>query len=192
MPALATRMSGGASWSPVAASAWATEASSVTSTSTAMALPKEAADCLARSMSRSHRATRPPPSAIWAARESPIRRAPPVTMAVRSLNKSACIAASQILELSADSYHIEAFPHPLHCPSFPGSFMSSAPPASIDATLELLKGGDYIADRSLATVLYLALKLGRPLFCEGEAGAAQNAIAKGVAAALQHAPIRLD
>ena len=47
--------------------------------------------------------------------------------------------------------------------------MSSAPPASIDATLELLKSGDYIADRSLATVLYLALKLGRPLFCAAAA-----------------------
>ena len=55
--------------------------------------------------------------------------------------------------------------------------MSSAPPASIDATLELLKSGDYIADRSLATVLYLALKLGRPLFCEGEAGVGKTEIA---------------
>src|SRR5471032_1757125 len=42
--------------------------------------------------------------------------------------------------------------------------MSSSKPASIEATVELLKAGDYIADRSLATVLYLALKLGRPLF----------------------------
>ena len=39
--------------------------------------------------------------------------------------------------------------------------MPSAKPASIDATLELLKSGDYIADRSLATVLFLALKLGQ-------------------------------
>src|SRR5258708_23642249 len=62
--------------------------------------------------------------------------------------------------------------------------MSSATPASIDATLELLKSGDYIADRSLATVLYLALKLGRPLFCEGEAGVGKTEIAKGFAETL--------
>ena len=43
-------------------------------------------------------------------------------------------------------------------------------PASIEATLDLLAKADYIADRSLATVLYLALKMGRPLFVEGEAG----------------------
>ena len=62
--------------------------------------------------------------------------------------------------------------------------MSSATPASIDATVELLKSGDYIADRSLATVLYLALKLGRPLFCEGEAGVGKTEIAKVLAATL--------
>src|SRR5665647_2653494 len=43
-------------------------------------------------------------------------------------------------------------------------------PDSIDATLDLLAKADYIADRSLATVLYLALRMGRPLFLEGEAG----------------------
>src|ERR671913_99077 len=43
-------------------------------------------------------------------------------------------------------------------------------PTSIDDTLALLKGGGYVADRPLATVLFLALKLGRPLFLEGEAG----------------------
>jgi MoxR-like ATPase len=43
-------------------------------------------------------------------------------------------------------------------------------PNSIDSTLELLAKADYIADRSLATVLYLALRMGRPLFVEGEAG----------------------
>ncbi|HEX5509669.1 MAG TPA: MoxR family ATPase, partial [Pseudolabrys sp.] len=43
-------------------------------------------------------------------------------------------------------------------------------PASIDNTLTLLTGADYIADRSLATVLFLALRMGRPLFLEGEAG----------------------
>ncbi len=40
-------------------------------------------------------------------------------------------------------------------------------PASIDATVDLLAGADYLADRSLGTVLYLALKMGRPIFLEG-------------------------
>jgi len=70
--------------------------------------------------------------------------------------------------------------------------MPSAKPASIDATIELLKNGDYIADRSLATVLYLALKLGRPLFCEGEAGVGKTEIAKVLAATLKRPLIRLQ
>src|SRR5712675_3202036 len=70
--------------------------------------------------------------------------------------------------------------------------MSSATPASIDATLELLKSGDYIADRSLATVLFLALKLGRPLFCEGEAGVGKTEIAKVLATTLKRPLIRLQ
>ncbi|HET6223743.1 MAG TPA: MoxR family ATPase, partial [Dongiaceae bacterium] len=68
--------------------------------------------------------------------------------------------------------------------------MSTPVPPSIDATLELLKGGDYIADRSLATVLYLALKLGRPLFCEGEAGVGKTEIAKVLSATLKRPLIR--
>jgi MoxR-like ATPase len=70
--------------------------------------------------------------------------------------------------------------------------MPSDKPASIDATLELLKRGDYIADRSLATVLYLALKLGRPLFCEGEAGVGKTEIAKVLATTLNRPLIRLQ
>ena len=70
--------------------------------------------------------------------------------------------------------------------------MTSPMPASIDATVELLKGGDYIADRSLATVLYLALKLGRPLFCEGEAGVGKTEIAKVLAQTLKRPLIRLQ
>jgi len=70
--------------------------------------------------------------------------------------------------------------------------MSSPKPASIDATLELLKAGDYIADRSLATVLYLALKLGRPLFCEGEAGVGKTEIAKVLATTMKRPLIRLQ
>src|SRR4029078_1088009 len=65
-------------------------------------------------------------------------------------------------------------------------------PASIDATLEALKRGNYIADRSLATVLFLALKLGRPLFCEGEAGVGKTEIAKVLATALGRPLIRLQ
>jgi MoxR-like ATPase len=70
--------------------------------------------------------------------------------------------------------------------------MPSPIPASIDATVELLKGGDYIADRSLATVLYLALKLGRPLFCEGEAGVGKTEIAKVLSETLKRPLIRLQ
>ena len=70
--------------------------------------------------------------------------------------------------------------------------MPSAKPASIYATLELLKSGNYIADRSLATVLYLALKLGRPLFCEGEAGVGKTEIAKVLAETLKRPLIRLQ
>ena len=51
-------------------------------------------------------------------------------------------------------------------------------PASIDATVALLAEADYLADRSLGTVLYLALKMGRPLFLEGEAGVGKTEIAK--------------
>ncbi len=65
-------------------------------------------------------------------------------------------------------------------------------PASIDAMVELLRKGDYIADRSLATVLYLALKRGRPLFCEGEAGVGKTEIAKVLAQTLGRKLIRLQ
>ena len=59
--------------------------------------------------------------------------------------------------------------------------MTKPLPASVDETLELLSSGDYVADRSLATALYLALKLGRPLFLEGEAGVGKTEIAKVLA-----------
>ncbi len=65
-------------------------------------------------------------------------------------------------------------------------------PASIDAMVELLRQGDYIADRSLATVLFLALKRGRPLFCEGEAGVGKTEIAKVLAQTLGRRLIRLQ
>ena len=64
-------------------------------------------------------------------------------------------------------------------------------PASIDDTLALLDGQGYVGDRSLATVLFLALKLGRPLFLEGEAGVGKTEIAKVLASALGRDLIRL-
>jgi MoxR-like ATPase len=70
--------------------------------------------------------------------------------------------------------------------------MSAPVPASIDAMVELLRQGDYIADRSLATVLFLALKRGRPLFCEGEAGVGKTEIAKVLAQTLGRKLIRLQ
>src|SRR6187455_2611900 len=66
------------------------------------------------------------------------------------------------------------------------------PPASIDATLDLLAGADYLADRSLATVLFLALRMGRPLFLEGEAGVGKTEIAKVLASTLGRRLIRLQ
>jgi MoxR-like ATPase len=65
-------------------------------------------------------------------------------------------------------------------------------PVSIDATVELLKSANYIAGRDLATVVYLALKMGRPLFLEGEAGVGKTEIAKVLAEALGRKLIRLQ
>jgi MoxR-like ATPase len=65
-------------------------------------------------------------------------------------------------------------------------------PASIDATVDLLKSASYVSDRSLATVLYLSLKMGRPLFLEGEAGVGKTEIAKVLASALGRKLIRLQ
>jgi MoxR-like ATPase len=65
-------------------------------------------------------------------------------------------------------------------------------PASIDATLGLLAAADYLADRSLATVLFLALKMGRPLFLEGEAGVGKTEIAKVLSTTLARRLIRLQ
>ncbi len=71
--------------------------------------------------------------------------------------------------------------------------MSMTPlPDSIDATLALLGKADYIADRSLSTVLYLALRMGRPLFLEGEAGVGKTEIARVLAKTLGRKLIRLQ
>src|ERR1700674_4717827 len=65
-------------------------------------------------------------------------------------------------------------------------------PASIDSTVDLLAAADYLADRALGTVLFLALKMGRPLFLEGEAGVGKTEIAKVLAATLGRRLIRLQ
>lgn len=70
--------------------------------------------------------------------------------------------------------------------------MSSSLPASIEDTVTLLADGKYVADRSLATALFLALKLGRPLFLEGEAGVGKTEIAKVLSDTLGRRLIRLQ
>jgi MoxR-like ATPase len=68
----------------------------------------------------------------------------------------------------------------------------AALPTSVDATQELLSSGRYVADRSLSTVLYLSLSLGRPLFLEGEAGTGKTEIAKVLADTLGRSLVRLQ
>jgi MoxR-like ATPase len=65
-------------------------------------------------------------------------------------------------------------------------------PASIDATATLLARADYVAERSLSTALFLALKMGRPLFLEGEAGVGKTEIAKVLATTLKRRLVRLQ
>ncbi|RAI34799.1 ATPase, partial [Rhodoplanes elegans] len=59
-------------------------------------------------------------------------------------------------------------------------------------TQDLLAQADYLADRSLATVLFLALRMGRPIFLEGEAGVGKTEIAKVLSATLGRKLIRLQ
>ncbi len=65
-------------------------------------------------------------------------------------------------------------------------------PATVDEVLEALAGQQYVADRSLAVAVYLALRLGRPLFLEGEAGVGKTEVAKVLAAILGEDLIRLQ
>ena len=65
-------------------------------------------------------------------------------------------------------------------------------PVTVDATLELLTAQNYVADRRLATAVFLALKLQRPLFLEGEAGVGKTEIAKVLAACLGRPLVRLQ
>lgn len=65
-------------------------------------------------------------------------------------------------------------------------------PAGIEDVQRLLSDGKYVADRALATTLFLALKMGRPLFLEGEAGVGKTEIAKVLAPGLGRRLIRLQ
>lgn len=69
---------------------------------------------------------------------------------------------------------------------------SASLPTSIDATLSLLQSQGYVSDRALATVLFLALRMKRPLLLEGEAGTGKTEIAKVLSAALGRRLIRLQ
>jgi MoxR-like ATPase len=76
------------------------------------------------------------------------------------------------------------FPH--------GTIMALLLPKSIDETQKLLGAADYVADRSLATALYLSLAMQRPLFLEGEAGVGKTEIAKVISSSLGRELIRLQ
>jgi MoxR-like ATPase len=65
-------------------------------------------------------------------------------------------------------------------------------PKSVEETLSLLQGGDYIAEPGLATAVFLALKLQRPLFLEGEAGVGKTEVAKVLAKVLGRRLVRLQ
>jgi MoxR-like ATPase len=71
--------------------------------------------------------------------------------------------------------------------ALPGSI-----PGSIDQALDLLQAGHYVADRSLATAVFLSLRLGRPLFLEGEAGVGKTEIAKVLSETLGRNLVRLQ
>jgi MoxR-like ATPase len=65
-------------------------------------------------------------------------------------------------------------------------------PPNVDATLDLLERQDYVADRRLATAVFLSLNMARPLFLEGEAGVGKTEIAKVLAAGLNRRLVRLQ
>ena len=75
---------------------------------------------------------------------------------------------------------------------FPLTSPARALPASVDATAQLLDEQAYVADRRLATAVFLALKLARPLFLEGEAGVGKTEIAKVLAQGLHRKLVRLQ
>jgi MoxR-like ATPase len=70
--------------------------------------------------------------------------------------------------------------------------MTQSLPSSIDATVALLADADYVAERGLATAVFLALRMRRPLFLEGEAGVGKTEIAKVLAQTLGRRLVRLQ
>ena len=68
----------------------------------------------------------------------------------------------------------------------------TAIPETIDGVQDMLAGEGYVSSRALATVVFLSLKLGRPLFLEGEPGTGKTEIAKAMASALGRRLIRLQ
>ncbi len=70
--------------------------------------------------------------------------------------------------------------------------IATPPPTSIDATVKLLDSANYVADRALATSVFLMLKMQRPLFLEGDAGVGKTEIAKVLASTLGRELIRLQ
>ena len=69
---------------------------------------------------------------------------------------------------------------------------AAAVPGSVDETADLLRVGNYLADRSCATAVYLSLSLARPLFLEGEAGVGKTEIAKVLSVTLGRRLVRLQ
>jgi MoxR-like ATPase len=78
---------------------------------------------------------------------------------------------------------------PIFCPPL---MTTPSLPASIDDTATLLARADYVAERSLATAVFLALRMKRPLFLEGEAGVGKTEIAKVLASTLGRKLVRLQ
>ena len=68
----------------------------------------------------------------------------------------------------------------------------SGAPQSVDDVIALLERHDYVADRRLATAVFLALRMRRPLFLEGEAGVGKTELAKVLSAALGRELVRLQ
>ena len=65
-------------------------------------------------------------------------------------------------------------------------------PASVDETISRLAEGDYVAERSLATAVFLTLRMRRPLFLEGEAGVGKTEVARVLARVLGRRLVRLQ